>query len=54
MKKNLNKISFKTFNKYHFLLIINFKLIANGEIGSMVSVAKLAEEECEPTPDQKG
>ena len=35
-------------------MIIKFKLIANGEIGNMVSAAKLAEEECEPTPDQKG
>ena len=32
---------------------MKFKLIANGEIGNMGSVPKLAEEECEPTPDQK-
>ena len=53
MTKHSNQISFKILNKYHFLLIINFKLIANGEIGNMVSVLKLAEEESEPTPDQK-
>jgi len=29
------------------------QLIANGEIGNMVSVLKLVEEESEPTPDQK-
>ena len=48
-----HKVSYKTLNKYDFLLIMKFKLIANGEIGNMGSVPKLAEEECEPTPDQK-
>ena len=49
----LDKLSYKTFNKYYFLLIIKLKLIANGEIGNMESVPKLAEEECEPTLGQK-